>query len=209
MTKTTNQITRLGHEHLDEVTHMLTRALEGDPLMDFLFPGNSAESRHALMRFSCLVRLELAWPLLGYLESGRIFGAAGLTAPEDIPWPAELHHHYDALKGIIGAGAIARLERYSELTEKRRPGDPHIFLGVVGVDPGKQGYGIGRALLEAIHLISQDHPTSTGVYLDTENPRNVAFYQHMGYQITHQESLGNTRVWCFFRTDKIETPPPS
>jgi hypothetical protein len=26
------------------------------------------------MRFSCLVRLELAWPLLGFLKSGRIIG---------------------------------------------------------------------------------------------------------------------------------------
>ena len=80
---------------------------------------------------------------------------------------------------------------------------------MVDVDPGQQGYGIGRALLEATHLISQDHPTSTGVYLNTENPRNVAFYQHMGYRITHQESLGNTRVWCFFRSDKTFAPPAS
>ena len=128
MTIIPNQIARLGHEHLDEVTLMLTRAFEGDPLMDFLFPGNSTESRHALMRFSCLVRLELAWPLLGFLESGRIFGAAGITPPEDIPWPAELRHHYETIKGIIGTGAIARLERYSELTENRRP-DPLPWRG--------------------------------------------------------------------------------
>ncbi|MFA9406288.1 MAG: hypothetical protein ACERKX_10805 [Anaerolineales bacterium] len=128
MTIIPNQIARLGHEHLDEVTLMLTRSFEGDPLMDFLFPGNSTESRHALMRFSCLVRLELAWPLLGFLESGRIFGAAGITPPEDIPWPAELRHHYETLKGIIGTGAIARLERYSELTENRRP-DPLPWRG--------------------------------------------------------------------------------
>ena len=74
MTKTANQIARLGHEHLDEVTDMLMRAFEGDPLMEYLFPGNSAESRHALMRFSCLVRFELKWPLLRFFESGHIVG---------------------------------------------------------------------------------------------------------------------------------------
>jgi hypothetical protein len=41
---------------------------------------------------------------------------------------------------------------------------------------------------------------SQGVSLTTEEPRNVTFYQHLGYQIIGEGSITpEMRTWGFFR----------
>ena len=71
------------------------------------------------------------------------------------------------------------------------------------MDPEKQGRGIGRGQLETIHKISYDRSSSTGVYLNTENPGNVDLYKHMGYTITHGESFSDVVVWYLFLPDAM------
>ncbi len=82
------------------------------------------------------------------------------------------------------------------------------MVGVIGVHPAEQGRGYGRRLLAAIHALSAHHPTSTGVYLDTENPASKAFYERCGYRLLAEERLDDgVDIWCLFRPDAGETPP--
>lgn len=202
MNRRSGTIISLQSEHIDEASEVLGRAFERDPLMETLFPLDEGESRKALMRFACQVRIELSWPLLGYWNDEKIWGVAGISVERDPPWPDQLSTNYESLKRQIGPDGTERLEINSDIAERHRPHAPNIYLGVIGVDPDKQGFGIGRALLESIHQISDDHPTSTGVYLDTGNPGNVSFYEHMGYRIIQEESFADVVVWCLFRPDK-------
>lgn len=95
---------------------------------------------------------------------------------------------------------VERWERYPALADRHRPAAPNYGVGVIGVHPDYQGQGIGGRLLDAVHARSLAHPTSTGVYLDTENPASKRFYERCGYRtIAHERLDGAVDIWCLFR----------
>jgi GNAT superfamily N-acetyltransferase len=190
---------------LEDAIEVLSVALEGDPLMHYFFHTQGADYRQNirdLFRFSCQVRFELGWAVLGIVLDSKLVGVANVTEPEEASWPESLVRRYENLKSAIGTEATGRLERYSEITDSFRPADPHYHVGVGGFLPEAQGKGYGRKLIEEIHALSEAHPTSNGVALDTENPRNVPIYQHLGYEITAETQIDDMVVWCMFRMNE-------
>ena len=67
-----------------------------------------------------------------------------------------------------------------------------------------QSQGIGKALLEAVHKMSESSPQSGGVALDTENERNLGFYESLGYSVSTTTNLDRLKVWSMFRAEIIE-----
>ncbi len=194
----------LGPQHVDEAARLLANAFRDDPVMQYFYPFNdqrAKECRVALMRFACQVRLELNGPLLGLMEGDRLWGVAGLSPPEKKPWPPSLNDHYSDLEKVVGPEAIQRQEAYSDLVDRHRPPESHYFVGVLGVDPEAWGRGFGRRLLDEAHRISNADPISQGVWLDTENPKNVDFYKHLGYQVVAEVPLDQLTIWCLYRLD--------
>jgi GNAT superfamily N-acetyltransferase len=188
---------------LDEAVAVLAAAFARDPLLTYVFAGLGERfpvALRALFRFACAVRFELDWPLLGVERAGRLAGVLGVTAVEDAPWPATLAAIYDDFQAAIGPAAAGRWERYPALADRHRPAAPNYGVGVIGVHPDYQGQGIGRRLLDAVHARSLAHPTSTGVYLDTENSASKRFYERCGYRtIAHERLDGAVDIWCLFR----------
>ena len=74
---------------------------------------------------------------------------------------------------------------------------------MLGVRPEFSGRGLARALLEEVQAVSRADPRSTGVFLETEDPRNVSFYEHCGYRLTGHARIGRElESWGFFRPDE-------
>ncbi len=189
-------------KRLDEAVGVLVAAFEDDPLMRYLFDGAQApylDCLTALHRFACLVRLELDWPLIGVEVDGALAGVLGVTMPEDDVWPDSLREIYSGFGLVAGETAVQRLEAYSDLADGGRPTEPHHHVGMIGVHPSYQGKGLGRSLIDAVQAMSEAHPTSTGVALDTENPASRAFYEHCGYCVTDEFDFNGITVWIMFR----------
>ena len=198
------QIQMLGEQHLDEAAGLLANAFRDDPVMHYFYPFDeprAKECRLALLRYACQVRLDMKWPLIGIVEGARVWGVAGISAPEKKAWPASLERHYKELEEAVGFEALQRQEAYSELVDRHRPSEPHYFVGVLGVDPQAHGRGFGRRLLDEAQRISRADPDSRGVWLDTENPKNVGFYEHLGYQVVAEVPLDELTIWCLYRLD--------
>jgi ribosomal protein S18 acetylase RimI-like enzyme len=70
---------------------------------------------------------------------------------------------------------------------------------LLGVHPNFQKKGYARALLEALHARSEAHPTSIGVYLETANPHNVAFYKYFDYHLKAQVNINGVENFIMFR----------
>jgi ribosomal protein S18 acetylase RimI-like enzyme len=68
------------------------------------------------------------------------------------------------------------------------PKDPHWYLPWFGVDPIVQGRGLGGKLMEhCLKVVDEDHLPA---YLDSPNPRNIAFYQRFGFVVTGEAQAG-------------------
>lgn len=61
------------------------------------------------------------------------------------------------------------------------PKEPHWYLPLIGIDPAKQGHGHGGALMR--HALATFDRDGGVAYLESSNPRNVPFYQRLGFEI--------------------------
>ncbi|MGB7873389.1 MAG: GNAT family N-acetyltransferase [Anaerolineales bacterium] len=200
------ETTLLDRSQLSDAVGVLSRAFANDPMANHMMEVSKIsleESLNELFLFSCEVRLLLDWPLLGvFVEGEKLAGVAGITLPGEVKWPPSLQEIYANLSTRIGQEAVLRLETYSRLADTNRPSEPHYQLGMIGVDPEYQGQGCGGQLLNAVNEMSESHPESMGVWLDTENPRNVPYYQRFGYEIKEHSMLDEIDVWGMFRPNQ-------
>ncbi|WP_085999025.1 GNAT family N-acetyltransferase [Nocardia higoensis] len=62
-----------------------------------------------------------------------------------------------------------------------RPTEPVWFLGTVGVDPARQGAGLGRAVLAP--GIAAAEAAGVPAFLETTGERNRRFYERLGFRV--------------------------
>lgn len=201
-TQTAISVVDIPSERLDEAANVLVRAFEDYPLMRYFFEDKGNDYFRCVrdaMHFVCAARLTLGYSLKGVEEEGRLVAVACINHPEEKEWPASLENDMNTLMESLGEQAATRLGQFGELVGAHHPQQPHFYLVAVGVEPQAQGKGYGRALLELVQEMSQAHPFSTGVGLDTETPLNVPLYQHFDYQVTGQGKLEEIDIWFFFR----------
>jgi hypothetical protein len=56
--------------------------------------------------------------------------------------------------------------------------------------------------MEEVHLMSRRRSKSRGVTLTTEDPANVALYEHLGYEVVgHARISPELETWGLFRPD--------
>ncbi len=59
------------------------------------------------------------------------------------------------------------------------PKEPHWYLPLIGIDPQYQGRGLGGHLLR--HALALADRDGKSAYLESSNPRNIAFYERHGF----------------------------
>ncbi len=207
MSRRAAEVVSIPQERLCEVVGVLSRAFAADPLMRYLFAHDkeaySARLR-AFCQYSCEVQIQLGWPLLGVVPRTRVAGAVCVAPPEQPEWPQSLLDAYTRLTSTLGPATTERLEQYVQNTGTQLPPKPLYHIGMIGVRPESQGQGYARLLLDAVHQLSEQHPSSTGVGLDTENRDNVPLYERMGYHVVAEVPLDKLKVWCMFRPNGAE-----
>ncbi len=78
------------------------------------------------------------------------------------------------------------------------PGVEHWHIGPVGVEPGFQGVGIGRAVMESLCDELDDHGRIG--WLETNKDRNVRFYSALGFEVVARADALGVPNW-FMRRD--------
>lgn len=196
------EIIDISAERLDEATKVLASAFADYPLMRAFF--KKSESSYPLrvweaFRICCEARLALGELLKGVVVDGQLVAVACIATPEKKEWPPSLEHTFGQFLQDAGEEAADRFQQYAALTGERSPQEPHFYLIAIGVRPDMQNQGCARALLEHLHQLSENHPTSSGVALDTEIASNVSLYQHFGYEVQAKTKLEKVDIWCMFR----------
>jgi GNAT superfamily N-acetyltransferase len=183
-------------------TRCAASAFAADPLMHYFFGGSAMGVQAATIRFFTLLmraRLALGMPAIVARREGGVVGVAmGYdTAPPE--WPEAYTREWERFEGEL-PGVEERFDAYGRVADRFRPETPHYYLGVLGVDPGLKGKGLGRTLLEAYCARSAGDARSSGVYLETGSAESLAFYLRNGFVVRGEEDLGGgTPLWCVFR----------
>lgn len=186
---------------LDTAAVTLATAFHADPMFVWIFP-DPAERTRAL---SQLFRVPLKYGLRrGYVtQSGAAKAVAIWARPGRTVTPLEMIR-----SGMLSAtyrvgirpiskfiGAMDVLERI----HKCRMSVPHWYLMLLGVDTEHQGQGRGAALVrEGIDRADRE---GSPCYLETSEPRNLGFYERLGFEVVETTRLGTDgpEAWALLR----------
>jgi ribosomal protein S18 acetylase RimI-like enzyme len=99
--------------------------------------------------------------------------------------------------GWRGSRCLWQLERGFEAARRRHVPGPHWYVSLVGVRPGEQGRGLGRAVLRSVFDAAERD--GVPVYLETRAEANVAIYRRLGFELVGHADLGGLPCWEFRR----------
>lgn len=73
------------------------------------------------------------------------------------------------------------LGELGQLMSQFHPKEPHWYLSMIGVDPARQGQGLGSALLKA--GLARCDAEGLPAYLESSSPKNVPLYERHGFEV--------------------------
>jgi GNAT superfamily N-acetyltransferase len=194
----------LERSHRDEAAGVLARAFRDNPGFVALLKGDSPEGR---LRF-------LGPCMVGFVESILRYGAGEVVKDGDRIVAVSLSFAPDRFpppfwatvvqaRGPIRAG-LARTLRFVRIDHemrKRHPPYRHWYLWFLGVEPERQGQGLGSKLLRS--LSAKAEANGVACYLETDTPTNLKIYGQHGYLVESEEVLlprtVDLRMWFMRR----------
>jgi ribosomal protein S18 acetylase RimI-like enzyme len=183
---------------------MLARAFHDDPLWAATFSNPDTRPEMLLRMFTAVTRATVA--AHGLAEATPGFDAVALWLPprKSMGFRAMVKSNFALPRFVMSLPAADRKRmmavlRQLEERKKALMPDRHWYLAAVGVDPERQGEGLGSTLVRAgIHRADQEN---TPIYLETEVEDNLDWYQLFGFEIIEQviaTGLG-LPVWLMIR----------
>jgi ribosomal protein S18 acetylase RimI-like enzyme len=184
------------------LSRVLSRAFFTNPMTLYCLPDESERSN------------KLEWFLRIALRCGNKYGSVQTTDSEEgaAIWlsPSNVYLNlfqllkqgFSAAPLRLGMGPLGRLfnclNYFEKLQRTDMPDDNwHLFLP--GVNPPRQGKGIGSRLIKPI--LQRADAEKTSCYLETDKPGNVNFFQKNGFKINREDDVpkGGPHFWTMIR----------
>jgi ribosomal protein S18 acetylase RimI-like enzyme len=185
-----------------DLAALLARAFVADPFFAYL--AGDAPERGQRMRDSWRAILRHASDGLSATWTTDDLAGAAIWIPPGRSASGVLDQvrMLPALGRLTGWGRLRRVSAALETLERRRHGHapmPHWYLSALGVEPERQGEGIGSALLAPV--LSSADATAVPCYLETAVGRNVLLYERHGFDVVEELVLPDTDVhgWLMLR----------
>ena len=191
------------HADTDTLASMLSRAFYQDPLFKYFFPNDKKREQQSFLTFRFMLRYthlkgEIVHP------QGGTDGAALWVPSEVMRYATPDLLRLGVIPGLLGQGIPAVLRQLRALDDMLSMHQaiidtPHYYLSVFGVEPAKQGKGLGSALLRP--TLERFDKEGMPAYLDTHNAENVSLYRRFGFEIVHHGYLpgGAVMHWAMLR----------
>ena len=91
----------------------------------------------------------------------------------------------DALIGLFWESTSSEVQKdlfpMFEQMGAFHPKDPHWYLPMIGVEPSRQGSGVGSALMQ--HSLANCDADALPAYLESSNPKNIPLYERFGFEL--------------------------
>lgn len=168
----------------DDAVAIQTAAFIADPVMRWMYP----ESRSYLAHFPGFVRAFGG----GAFDSDGAFlsdclGGVALWLPPGV------HPDGDAIEGFfrktVSEEKLDDLFGVLEQMDEYHPEESHWYLSIIGVDPARQGQGLGAQLLQ--HTLARCDEDGLPAYLESSNPANISLYGRHGFEVMGEIRVGD------------------
>jgi ribosomal protein S18 acetylase RimI-like enzyme len=193
----------LGRHQIHEAGEALGRAFFDDPVFLWAIPDNAKRERVLPWLLGISVRYGNLYGEV-HTTPGKAEGAAVWLPPgsTDMPLWRMIRAGFLAALLKLGLAELNRLNNannYLDKLHKRDMPGTHWFLMTLGVDPARQGQGVGGALIRPV--LARADADGLPCYLETSKERNLLFYQSHGFEILREVDIpnGGPRTWTMKR----------
>ncbi|MEU9228709.1 GNAT family N-acetyltransferase [Streptomyces massasporeus] len=165
------------------IVRLLDDAFQDDPVSGWVFPGSADRRAKHPALMAAFTDIVLAAGRIDVTEDGSAC-ALWLPVPADEgqgegdagddEGPAQVREAVDPDN--------ERIEVIGRLTAAVHPaGRAHEYLWMIGVAPGRQGEGLGTALIEAV--LDRCDREGLPAYLEASSARSRALYERLGFEL--------------------------
>lgn len=199
------------------VVALLARALRDNPGTVGVFGPDPEHRLRAARTVFAMVISSLAQPPLVARSGDRIVGAAAVSPPgmcflrrsqararrvrilgRDIYFEMPLVPWRQLVAMLqLGFPALGRMETAARHGASHDPEADHWHVELVGVEPSRQGEGIGGRLMDAV--LRQTDASGELAYLETDTARNLEFYRRRGFEVIDQSEPLGVSTWYMAR----------
>jgi GNAT superfamily N-acetyltransferase len=186
-----------GDADVDRLAVALARAFADDPVTRWVYASDRRRPFWSQRFFAWQLRRLLPQDVSWTTEDGA--GGAALWA---LPgrWREDARDTLGLLRLTL-PGVLPRLPRVLRglgQVELRHPAERHLYLAVLGVDPDRQGAGVGSQLIRpGLDLCDRERLPA---YLETGKEANLAFYGRHGFHVLDRLELPKgPPVWFLWR----------
>jgi ribosomal protein S18 acetylase RimI-like enzyme len=200
---TTTEVVQLPQAQIKEAGEVLARAFHDDPYWLWVLPDESKRAR-ALPWFMKVWTKYCQKHGEAYTVADKVEGAALWLPPGKYPMSVagtmQAGMFLAPLK--FGPGAFGRFMsslNYLEELHKRDVPPRHWYLATLGVDPPRQGQGVGGTLMQPV--LARSDADGLPCYLETETEINVGFYNRHGFEVIVEVDLpkDGPHIWTMKR----------
>lgn len=173
------QVQKAAHTDAAHIAAVLGRAFFDDPVFRWIVPDDDRRRRITPEFFRIYNTT-----LLSYDETYIDRNGAGvvLWAPPGRPPIDDTDDSVEGTMDDLFGVDVARLDEIVALLDEHHPdGPPHYHLQWAGVEPDRQGQGIGSALLTPV--LQRCDRDQVPAYLDATSPRNKQLYERHGFRV--------------------------
>ena len=188
----------------EAVVRALVRSFDADPVAKYLLRQDEHRAR-AYEDIFDIAFCKLTQPHGETWIAGDGDGAALWTPPSKwkmAPALTQVHR----LIGCIGVTRIPHVLRVLDRVQKGHPTEPHYYLFAIGVDPSKQGHGIGSSLLAT--TLARVDAANAPAYLEASTEANSRLYARHGFRVLEKLYMADDAppVWLMWRDAKGGAP---
>ena len=193
---------RLQPHQIKESGQVLGRAFFDDPLTNYWLPDPEHRTK-ALPWFMTLAtkygnRYGEVETTAGGVEGAGIWLKPGAT---HIPPLQMMRVGLYAAPFKLGLGNFMRFMKsldFIEKIHKEQAPEDHWYLMILGVDPPRQGQGIGSAIMQP--ALAKADAAHLPAYLETQKEINVKLYRKHGFDVVVETDLPDgPHIWCMKR----------
>ncbi|EGX61437.1 acetyltransferase [Streptomyces zinciresistens K42] len=183
----------------ERVVRLLDSAFQDDPVCGWVFPAEERRRAAHPRLMAAFTDIVLAHGWIDVTEDGT---ACALWMPVPAEAPAQDDEGPARLREAVDP-ENERVELIGRLTAGIHPaGRAHAYLWMIAAAPGRQGEGLGTALITSV--LERCDRDGTGAYLEASSARGRALYERLGFEPEGRplDLPDGPRIWPMWRTPR-------